>query len=105
MPDSFLVVAQSARLLVQSAARAGHTVCALDLFDDADTARMALASRAVRARGGAVLRFDRDDLLQSAAELCPPSRCRGLVYGAGFEDDADTLANLARGGGPVGKPA
>jgi len=97
MPDSFLVVAQSARLLVQSAARAGHPVCALDLFDDADTGRMALTSRAVRAHGGDLPRFDRNDLLQSAAELCPPSHCRGLVYGSGFECDADTLAFLARG--------
>ena len=100
----FLVAAQSARMLVQSAARAGHPVCALDLFDDADTGRMALASRAVRARSGAALRFDRDDLLQSARELCPPSRCCGLVYGAGFEDDTDTLARLARGRELLGNP-
>jgi len=104
MLASFLVAAQSARMLVQSAARAGHPVCALDLFDDADTGRMALASRAVRPHKGAVLRFDRDDLLQSAGELCPPSRCFGLVYGAGFEDDTDTLARLARGRELLGNP-
>src|SRR5258706_12017949 len=46
--DRFLVVAHSARLLVQSAARARHPVCALDLFDDADTGRFALHSEAVQ---------------------------------------------------------
>jgi predicted ATP-grasp superfamily ATP-dependent carboligase len=96
-PARFLVVAHSARLLAQSAARARHPVCALDLFNDADTGRFALASEAVHARGGAAGGFDREDLLRRAARLCPPSRCLGLVYGAGFEDDTETLALLARG--------
>ena len=96
-PDRFLVVAHSARLLAQSAARAGLPVCALDLFHDDDTARLAQASEAVDPRAGDSPGFDRDDLLRRAARLCPPSRCRGLVYGAGFEDDTGTLALLARG--------
>jgi predicted ATP-grasp superfamily ATP-dependent carboligase len=96
-PDRFLVVAHSARLLVQSAARAGLPVCALDLFNDADTARLARASEAVDPRRGDSPGFDGDDLLRRASLLCPPSRCLGLVYGAGFEDDTGTLARLARG--------
>jgi len=95
--DCFLVVAHSARLLAQSAARARHPVCALDLFNDTDTGRFALAAEAVRARIGAGAGFDREDLLRRAERLCPPSRCLGLVYGAGFEDDTETLALLARG--------
>ncbi len=96
-PDRFLVVAHSARLLVQSAARAGLPVCALDLYNDADTARLAQASEAVEPRHGNSPGFDGDDLLRRASLLCPPSRCLGVVYGAGFEDDTGTLARLARG--------
>jgi uncharacterized protein len=96
-PDRFLVVAHSARLLAQSAARGRHPVCALDLFHDADTGRFALDSEAVAARAGHSPGFDQEDLLRRAARLCPPSRCLGLVYGAGFEDDTETLARLAHG--------
>jgi len=103
-PHCFLVVAHSARLLAQSAARAGHPVCALDLFNDADTGRFALASEAVDARVGKIPGFDRDDLLRRAARLCPPARCRGLVVGAGFEDDTETLALLAEGRKLFGNP-
>ena len=102
--DRFLVVAHSARLLVQSAARARHPVCALDLFDDADTGRFALNSEAVQPRAGEGAGFDRQDLLLRAARLCPPSRCLGLVYGAGFEDDTETLALLACGRELLGNP-
>jgi uncharacterized protein len=102
--DRFLVVAHSARLLVQSAARAGYSVCALDLFNDADTGRFALASEAVDARAGEGAGFDRQDLLQRAARLCPPARCLGLVYGAGFEDDTETLKRLADGRELFGNP-
>jgi predicted ATP-grasp superfamily ATP-dependent carboligase len=102
--DCFLVVAHSARLLAQSAARGGHTVCALDLFNDADTRRFALASEAVRSRAGEAPGFDREDLLRHAARLCPPSRCLGFVYGAGFEDDVETLERLAAGRELLGNP-
>ena len=102
--DRFLVVAHSARLLVQSAARARHPVCALDLFDDADTGRFALHSEAAQPRAGEGAGFDRQDLLLRAARLCPPSRCLGPVYGAGFEDDTETLALLARGRELLGNP-
>ncbi len=94
-PPCYLVVAHSARLLAQSAARAGHPVCALDLFNDADTGRFAVASEAVRSRGDHTAGFDREDLLQRAARLCPPSRCLGFIYGAGFEGDIETLKQLA----------
>lgn len=100
----FLVVAHSARLLAQSAARGRCPVCALDLFDDADTRRVALHSEAVDPRAGDGPGFDREDLLRRAARLCPPSGCLGLVYGAGFEDDTETLAQLARGRDLFGNP-
>jgi uncharacterized protein len=89
-------------MLAQSAARAGHPVAALDLFNDLDTARWAVASQAVAARSGPGLHFDRADLLRLARRLCPPERCLGLVYGAGFEDDTDLLRRLAQGRRIVG---
>lgn len=100
----FLVVAQSARLLAQSAARANRPVCALDLFNDADTSRFASASEAVCSRAGEGAGFDRADLLQRAARLCPATRCLGLIYGAGFEDDTETLKQLAEGRPLFGNP-
>ncbi len=100
----FLVVAHSARLLAQSAARARCPVCALDLFNDADTRRVSLHSEAVDPRAANGPGFDREDLLRRAARLCPPSGCLGLVYGAGFEDDTVTLARLARGRELFGNP-
>lgn len=100
----FLVVAHSARLLAQSAARARCPVCALDLFNDADTRRVTLHSEAVDPRAGDRPGFDREDLLRRAARLCPPPGCLGLVYGAGFEDDTETLARLARGRELFGNP-
>jgi predicted ATP-grasp superfamily ATP-dependent carboligase len=103
-PHSFLVVAHSARLLAQSAARGGHRVCALDLFNDADTRRFAVASEAVHSRAGGDPGFDRADLLWRAGRLCPPSRCLGFVYGAGFEDDVESLKQLATGRELLGNP-
>jgi predicted ATP-grasp superfamily ATP-dependent carboligase len=103
-PHCFLIVASSARLLAQAAARAGHPVCALDFFNDADTCRFALAAEPVDGRPGEVPGFDAEDLLRRASRLCPPSRCLGLVYGAGFEDDTATLARLARGRELLGNP-
>jgi uncharacterized protein len=104
LPPCFLVVAHSARLLAQSAARAGHPVCALDLFNDVDTSRFAAANEAVRSRAGEGAGFDRQDLLLRAARLCPPARCLGVVYGAGFEDDTETLKRLADGRQLFGNP-
>jgi len=100
----FLVVAHSARMLAQSAARAGHPVCALDLFNDADTTRFALASESVDSRTGEGAGFDPRDLLQRAERLCPTQQCLGLVYGAGFEDDTETLKRLAVGRELFGNP-
>ncbi|CAO3359059.1 ATP-grasp domain-containing protein [Azospirillum palustre] len=87
----FVVVALSARVLAASACRGGRSVAAIDLFADADTAAMAnpclnLPSRRLRISAGALWR----------TLALPDLRGLPLVYGAGFEDQPDLLAALAR---------
>jgi uncharacterized protein len=97
-PDGvFLIAAISARMLACSAARGGHRVIALDLFNDRDTRRLARASQAIPWRTDIRLGFDRMPLLAVAERLCPHERCAGLVYGTGFEDDTALLRELAEG--------
>jgi predicted ATP-grasp superfamily ATP-dependent carboligase len=90
-----LVVAVTARALAASAARAGMPVVALDLFDDADTRELALASKRVSA--GEQLRFCKRKLFAAARDLAPPEACAGLVYGAGFEPHREWLSALSTG--------
>ena len=84
-------------MLACSAARGGRRAIALDLFNDRDTRRSALASQAVPWRTGIGLGFDRQALLAAARSLCPREQCAGLVYGTGFEDDPVLLRELADG--------
>jgi uncharacterized protein len=90
-----LVVAVTGRALAESAARAGRSVVVLDYFADRDTRAIAEVCRAV-ARPG-TLRFDRRALGAAAAELAPPERCSGVVYGSGFEGHPELLTRLAVG--------
>lgn len=87
----FVVVALSARVLAASACRGRRSVAAIDLFADADTAAMAgpclsLPSRRLRISAGALRR----------ALALPDLRGLPLVFGAGFEEQPDLLAALAR---------
>jgi predicted ATP-grasp superfamily ATP-dependent carboligase len=90
---ALLIVASSGRALAASAARRGLPVVVLDLYNDLDTRRVALASRAVAGRSG---RFDSRLLLAAAVELCPSQNCAGLVYGSGLEGRVGLLKKLAR---------
>jgi len=94
-PDEapFLVVSASGRALAGSAASQGLPVVVLDLFNDLDTRARSVASRALSSRRGG---FDARQLLAAAAELCPPQRCRGLVYGSGLEARTGLIEKLAR---------
>ena len=96
-----LVVSASGRALAQSAAKSGHKVVVLDLFNDMDLRALAKASRCVATRNG---KFDARRLLAAAQMLCPPDRCGGLVYGSGFEGRPALLAQLARGRTLFGNP-
>jgi len=92
---AFLVAAVTGRALAASAARGGHRVVVTDCFADRDTRAVARACRSVVGRHG--LRFDRRALLAAAAQLAPPGRSAGLVYGSGFEGRVPLLARLAAG--------
>jgi predicted ATP-grasp superfamily ATP-dependent carboligase len=90
-----LIAAVTGRALAASAARGGHRVVVLDYFADRDTSAVAADCRAVVSTRG--LRFDRRRLLAAAAELAPPDRSAGLVYGSGFEGRIALLSRLAAG--------
>ncbi len=94
-PKPFLIVAVAGRALAASAARSGRGVVVIDCFADRDTRALARACRSAVARRR--LRLDARALLAAAAQLAPPDRCAGLVYGSGFEGRTDLLARLAAG--------
>lgn len=91
----WLIAAVTGRALAASAARGGHRVVVLDYFADRDCALHAVECRAVASSGA--LRFDRENLLASAASLVPASESPGLVYGSGFESRTGLLGELASG--------
>jgi uncharacterized protein len=91
--DLLLIVASSGRALAASAARSAQPVVVLDLYNDLDTRALSASSRAVAKSNG---RFDAQRLLAAAAELCPPERCAGFVYGSGLEARTGLLGKLAR---------
>lgn len=93
-PESYLVAALSGRALAQSAQAVSIPVTVLDVYGDADTQAAAESSARI---GDARLQISRDRLLEAAERLCPPRRCSGVVYGAGFESDPQTLTDLAAG--------
>jgi len=93
-PDAgpVLIAALSGRALASAATAASIPVVVLDVFGDTDMRACASDwSRVGNAQSG----IDRAVLLEAAQRLCPPDRCSGLVYGAGFESCPDVLAELA----------
>jgi predicted ATP-grasp superfamily ATP-dependent carboligase len=91
---TLVVAALSARLLAQSARRAGWTVVALDLFGDIDT--RAAADEWHPIGDPAALRVDRDLLLAALEDARKHADCVGWVAGAGFEPHHDLLETGAR---------
>lgn len=90
-PPDVVVIALSARALAAAARRAGRRPAAIDLFADDDTKALARPC----------LRLPYDDMRFDPAGLAealerPELRGLPLVYGAGFEDTPETLADLAR---------
>ncbi len=89
-----LIVALSGRALARSAHTAMIPVSVLDVFCDADT--LVWANSAGRI-GDVANGIDDRRLLTLADSLCPPWRCGGLVYGAGFEASPQILSVLSGG--------
>ena len=86
--DPILIVALSGRALARSAHAAMIPVTVLDVFCDADTQVWA---DSIGLAGDISGGFDYPQLLEMADRLCPPLRCGGLVYGAGFESNTRVL--------------
>ena len=93
-----LLIAQSARMLAQSAARAGLAACAIDHYADADTRRLAARCFSVAPEAGAA------GWLASANQAAPPGRPCALVYGSGVDTRPGLLAQLAQGRALLGNP-
>lgn len=91
-----LIVAHSARMLAESAARAGYRPSVIDLFGDEDTRAAAGACRTVKT-------FDEATLLGAANELAPPGRETSLIYGGGLTCSS-VLQKLACGRSLLGNP-
>lgn len=98
LPQKLLLVSGSARLLAQSAARAGIHAVALDHYADADTRAATADVMAIPEPGGD---FDPLRLLTAAARLAPPG-AYPLVYGSGLDSSPDLLDALAQGREVIG---
>ncbi|HTT09804.1 MAG TPA: ATP-grasp domain-containing protein [Burkholderiaceae bacterium] len=91
---ALVVAALSARMLASSARRAGWDVIALDLFGDVDTRAAAEAWFGIG--DASALHIERDRLLAALAAARDRRDCIGWVAGAGFEAQAELLAEGAR---------
>ncbi len=92
--DPVLIVALSGRAMARSARAAMIPVTVLDVFCDADTQVWANTTSRI---GDVTNGIDEQCLLTLADSLCPPERCGGLVYGAGFEGNPQVLSVLSEG--------
>ncbi|CAG4919239.1 hypothetical protein R70241_04725 [Paraburkholderia saeva] len=84
------VLGLSARMLAQSAARAGFNVIALDMFGDRDTQQHACLWFDIGDGSGA-LRIDRDRLLDALARVARIPHLLGFIAGSGIEPLAGAL--------------
>lgn len=96
-----LIVGLSGRALAASAAKAGYPVVVLDMFNDMDTRRHALAS--ARAAGALSTGFKPRALLKSAERLAP--KPAAVTYTSGFDLRTGLLSRLASGRRLLGNPA
>jgi uncharacterized protein len=89
-----IVAAYSARALASSATRVGFAPLAIDVFGDDDTRAMSLAS--VKLDGGLSEGLTLDKVARAVEVLISAHDPVGLVYGAGFEHQPETIAAIAR---------
>lgn len=91
--EAVLIVAPSGRALAAAARRAGYSPLVIDFFDDLDTRTLAVANRMATAteRG-----FEASDVIDGLRKLATGRAPIALVYGGGFEDRPQLIAELAR---------
>jgi predicted ATP-grasp superfamily ATP-dependent carboligase len=93
---SLLVVAISGRALAAAVVRAGFVPLVADFFADADIATLAPACRKIEGEIGAGFSWPQLDTALTALTEAAPAPVAGLVYGAGFEDRPELIAELAQ---------
>lgn len=86
-----VIAAISSRAYVQAAVDAGFEVIAIDAFADCDTRKLAQAVIKVDVVDG---QFNRQQLFKVLKSINLKS-CIGFCYGAGFEAQADVLAEIS----------
>ena len=91
---TLIVAAYSARSLASSAKRAGIASLSIDVFGDDDTREMSFAS--VKLDGGLSQGLTPDKVACAVEMLVSAHDPVGLVYGAGFEHQPETIAAIAR---------
>ena len=91
---TIIVVAYSGRALASSARHAGFSPLSIDVFGDDDTREMCLAS--VKLDGGLSDGLMLDKVIGAVEMLISAHDPIGLVYGAGFEHQPETIAAFAR---------
>lgn len=92
MPTRLLLVGCSARMLAQSASRAGIRTLAIDHYGDADTRAHAERVRVVPSRDGS---FEQAALLSACKALAPAGDIP-LIYGSGIDSKPELLESLER---------
>ena len=91
---AIIVVAYSARALASCASHAGFAPLSIDVFGDDDMRAMSLAS--VKLEGGLADGLTPDKVMGAVEALISAHDPIGLVYGAGFEHQPETIAAIAR---------
>jgi len=90
---AIIVVAYSARALASSAAHAGFAPLSIDVFGDDDMRETSLAS--VKLDGGLSEGLKVEKVVGAVERLISAYEPIGLVYGAGFEHQPETIAAIA----------
>jgi uncharacterized protein len=91
---AIIVTGYSARALAASAARAGFAPLSIDVFGDDDMRAVSAAS--VKLDGGLSEGLTLDKVARAVETLIGAHDPVGLVYGAGFEHQPETIAAIAR---------
>jgi uncharacterized protein len=91
---AIIVIGYSARALAASAAHAGFAPLSIDVFGDDDTREMSFAS--VKLDGGLAEGLTLDKVADAVQRLVGVYDPVGLVYGAGFEHQPETIAAIAQ---------